>query len=447
MNDAQRKQLLAEVFVKGYENFSGEGNLNRLSEKISNEIDGTPINGRTLRNFYNYYFLDKGEKQNPSTATEEILLKYIGKSRQKFVQGITGSYDYINNVPFLKDKLKEIEDAKVGTEHSEDENKGEGYVNEQQFTAVHTYRSENTNSQINFNQDDKRVNVQSNPQISVTNVINNSNTWIFITLSLMVLAVVILYTTKRTTQLPVTVNVLNVSDQIYPKPSTNFFDEDGVALVWYTNYQGKTEYYNKQGRHPASRELLKPVTPEYVTTHFVSRAIQNEQIEEPRSTVTYEKDKPKKKKENTVYSILNEGIVNKPKVKELSIFVFDSVPAVDAMITNHLKQELGKTYTITAPIITEQHLTRDVIANLVSSNISALGNVKKHIDYLCTGTVSYTFSDNTILKGKKNCNMSISYTIVSTTTGEMVDSYSNTITGYGTTRSSAKINTIKKLTL
>ncbi|WP_298421962.1 hypothetical protein [uncultured Kordia sp.] len=247
---------------------------------------------------------------------------------------------------------------------------------------------------------------------------------------------------------PITIHTKNftVSDinRIFPDTTTKFFDTDQQPIVWYTTHNNEPEFYNTAGLHPTSGKQLKPVNKEVIREFIVlNSGVINDGKENTNDTTT-----TRQRNKNTTAVSLNTSVVNTKEHKELSVFIFDSISNLETDFTTHLKEQLGKDYVITQQLIPTNQLTKQRIATLFQGDVKKLSNdLHKYTDYLCIGKVTYEFKQSAVLKTKQICTLSIQYTITDVNTGTIIKSYSNSITGNGSTKSIAKRNTIKKITL
>lgn len=278
--------------------------------------------------------------------------------------------------------------------------------------------------------------------IVIKNIVDtrNNNRWIILFLSLFVIILVILFSTvfpindgKSPTNNYHIENVfVSDSNKIIPDQNTHFFNENGQPKVWYTNYKGEMEFYNTPGKHPSSNQPLQPVSKEVFET-FVSKNILNKNSGDNKSTIQTSANKTE----------------SSPNSKEVSVVVHNSDYQVDAGITNILNKWLTeKGYTMTAPFITSNTSTIETISRLQTLDSDYFNvNLKDYSDYLCIGTVSYSYAPNSMIARKTNCQIQLDFQIISTSDGKIIDNYSNLFIGNGSDSINAKNNTIKKILL
>ena len=93
-------------------------------------------------------------------------------------------------------------------------------------------------------------------------------------------------------------------------------------------------------------------------------------------------------------------------------------------------------------------LNSKIIERILAQDFSYFKeDLKKYTDYICTGRVGYKFIEETNSTNLVVCKIQVEYTIISITTGETIENYSNVITGNGFSKISAKNNTLKKINL
>ncbi|MFV0572190.1 MAG: hypothetical protein ACK5M1_07150 [Xanthomarina gelatinilytica] len=234
--------------------------------------------------------------------------------------------------------------------------------------------------------------------------------------------------------------VVSDLNRIVPNENTDFFNKNGEPKVWYTNYNGQIELYDTMGIHPQTNELLKPVTTEIVRTVSIESSATKEKTYKPERQESNHKSKP---------YLLNTGLKNGTSKKEISLFMMDNNYKLDADATatigEYLKQ---KGYIITVPLIASKDLNQNVVLNLRGLNQDYFkADLNQFTDYLCIGTVTYDYSESTINKDLKTCNVSLNYTIVSTKERKDIDTLSKSVSGTGSNEQSAKQNALHKLTL
>jgi len=233
----------------------------------------------------------------------------------------------------------------------------------------------------------------------------------------------------------ITINTENfiVSDlnKVIPNQSTQFFDANNKPQVWYASHNNQLDFYNTSGKHPVTNAQLQPVTKDIIKTIYV------------------EKNSFNKKEQSLIKISDNSSLINSKDKKEISVFIFDSLNKIENSFASQLKRELTlKKYKITSSLIIESKLNPEIIEHLKSSNFSSFDKkISDYTDFICVGEVVYSFRKNKLLSDKITCELQIQYSIVSSLTGDEIDSYSSIISGYGSSKSIAKNNTIKKFKL
>lgn len=250
--------------------------------------------------------------------------------------------------------------------------------------------------------------------------------------------------TSKSSQPTITINTKNfiVSDinKIIPNQDTKFFNDNNEPQVWYASYNNEYELYNTSGIHPITNKQLQPITKEIIKTVFVEK-----EVVKPKNI----DEEIKETNVNSKESLFNTSIVNTKNNKEISLFIFDSINKIDDAFSNHLKQELSnQKYKVTPNLILSSNLNSENIEHLKAGDLNYFNDkLQNYTDFTCTGNVSYAFSKSTIQEGQITCKMKIDYSIISSKTGETINTYNNLIAGNGSSKINAKNNTIKKFKL
>lgn len=396
------KEIIGLVFIKGKENNEDATSKTTLAEKIvkSNKFK-TTLSSRLLLDYHRYFFC-KGKKYTiPNENTIEGLLEYLNfQSLKQFRENKPPNKDYPDNVPFA--------------EYNETDMEAESEEEKSKTTTINVLTS-NT----------------------------SFKSFLFAGLCLVVILIIALKINKENNLpknpeplSPITINTEHfiVSDlnKIIPNENTQFFDTNNQPQVWYASNNEQLDFYNIVGIHPITNKQLQPISKEIIETLFIEREKETNQ--------------PNVKKER---SLFNTSIINTTNNKEISLFIFDSINKIDNSFSNRLKQELTlKEYKVTPNLIIPSKLNFETIEHLNAGNIDYFNNeIKNYTDFICTGKISYSFSKNTILENRITCRIQIDYLIISSKTGEIVDSYSDLVYGNGLSKISAKNNTIKKFKL
>lgn len=211
------------------------------------------------------------------------------------------------------------------------------------------------------------------------------------------------------------------SNRIFPDGQTQFFGNDGRPKVWYTNYNGKMEFYDTLGIHPENKEPLQPVTEEVVKVYLSDSEKEEETSKTPES--------------------------NSP-IAENSILVriFDKDYGQETEATSHLSQLLAENYTITSS--NNLSLERKDIENALNGEIGSLQNeLGEKARFLCIGKIDFSYADSPDRESWRKCTLSLNYSITDLKTGQIVNSNHKTFYGIGSSDTSAKTNTIKKIAL
>ncbi len=300
---------------------------------------------------------------------------------------------------------------------------------------------------------EEKINVTINNEFSPKNLVdyekssNHTLKWVLVVLSIVVFLFLVFQNDlvksilKQGDKPPISINlqILNASDRTYPDDDTQFFDAEGQSLIWYSNYQGDWEFYNKNGLHPKTQEPLKPISKEIIETVIVEKepVPTVDTIQLPKATTKIDKSK----------TLLNTDIINTPNTKELSVYVFDS-KVLDNALTSRVKILLKTDYQITADIVPPSELSDSVITVLKSKNLNFFrGQLKNHIDYLAVGNVHYTYSPSKLMPNRIVCELSFEMQIIDVENGSVIDSHIKTISANANSERKSKTNAIEKLTL
>lgn len=416
--------LIGDVFITAYKKYEVSNKPSKIAEKIINDLkfldsdkrekDKTAISGKTLTNYYNYYILDKGKLQNPNDDNLIILINY---SKQ---QTFTSIKDAINHFEIHKPS-REYVDNNIPYKIIEPET--------------------NKKNQI----------VQQSDQLKANSKLHHSSKSYHIVIITIVALVVILcvsgfyfFRSKGNTTINMGgVEINNDFRQIYPTKDTRFFSKDNQPIIWYTSNKNEQpfKFYNQGGTHPITKEILYPITGEVIERYFLEQKNTSKYISPLKTTTPIKLDEP--------ISTNSESKKLSPKAKKnntMSVYFFDSVDKMDIDFSNHIKKEFKNQYTIHYSKLPK--IDKEKITSLKNRGIRFLKELNKNSSqYICIGNTKYSFLPNPILQGKITCKMYIEYSIISTITGEIIDSYSNTIAGYGSTELSAKNTTINKFSL
>ncbi|WP_430411335.1 hypothetical protein [Kordia sp.] len=397
------KKIIGLTFKKGKDDNPETTNKTELSKKIADHpIVKNTLTYKSLLNYFNYFFLDLGKQTTPSNDSIDALLRYINfQSYKQFLEN-SPSIDFEKDVPFI-DK-KELEKS--------------------------SHKERKNDDEIIASESDQK-NPESTNKFSVVALVS------IVAIVVALVSIVALSINnkgdnplqEKTTQPHITINTKDiiVSDlnRVIPDENTPFFDSKNQPKVWYAHYKGTLEFYNTLGVHPKTNEVLKPVTREIIKTIFVEK---NTKI-------------PVKP------YLLNTSLKNIPEQKQLSVMIVDSLYTVERDVTNIIQEQYGKKgYTITASLIPKAKLSEDIVTHLQALDKNYFkADLNTYIDYLCIGKVDYVFSKSTVIVSRIACTLTINYTLFSTSTREVMGSYSKTVYGNGTTKNKAKNNTLNKL--
>lgn len=211
------------------------------------------------------------------------------------------------------------------------------------------------------------------------------------------------------------------SNRIFPDQQTQFFGDDGKPKVWYTNYNGKMEFYDTLGVHPKNKEPLLPVTEEVVKVYLS------------------DSQKPKE--------ISKTSESNSPTAENsILVRIFDKDYRQESETMSHLSQLLAENYTITSS--NNLSLERKDIENALNGEIGGIQNeLGEKVRFLCIGKIDFSYADSPDRESWRKCTLSLNYSITDLKTGQIVGPYHKTFYGLGSSDTSAKTNTIKKISL
>lgn len=200
--------------------------------------------------------------------------------------------------------------------------------------------------------------------------------------------------------------------------NTQFFFENGLPRIWYYKKpNGKIDYFTANGFHPIYKKDVKPIS-----WHIINKYV--------------------------FKSPFNTSFLNTPEEEELAVFIFRN-DTLDIELAKQLQKNLFKNYRTTPYLIAAKKLNPQLKEHLQQGDLSVYkSDMKKHIDYLCVGSVSYTYRESGMKPKLFTCEMKLVYDIFDTKGNPDLDkSYSKIITGTGFTKEEAKQNTIKKVSL
>ncbi|WP_299762408.1 hypothetical protein [uncultured Dokdonia sp.] len=199
--------------------------------------------------------------------------------------------------------------------------------------------------------------------------------------------------------------------------NTQFFYQNGSPRIWYYKKpNGKIDYFTANGFHPIFKKDVKPIS-----QHIINKYV--------------------------LKSPFNTSFVNTPEKEELALFIFRN-DTLDLEIAKQLQKTLFSNYRSTPYLIAAKKLNSQIKEHLQQGDLSMYkSDMKKHIDYLCVGSVSYTYRESGVKPKRFACDIQLTYEIFDTQGNPELDkSYSKTITGSGFTKQEAQQNALKKIT-
>lgn len=366
------KILIGTIFIRAYKNNDTrkkKDTLNSLANVISSDKSlDKEISAKTLKNYYQRLFIDD-KTINPNENTIYFLLNCLDiHSVKEFKENYPLELStVIANLPKFKNSKKKEEEKDV-----------ESISNEKNKDNTMT-----TNSSIKN---------------------HNYSFFAFCVVAIIIVAFFFAHISKTPN-----IKIVNDLRQIHPTKETQFFSPTtNEPLVFYANYNQKIEFFNANGVHPKTKQPLKPVTQEFIKTHFVGKLPVLTKEEQQQNEVLFKK---------TNYN-------NKPLSKQ----------------NNSLKSTDKKTKDVpkTTVIIKDNAQTDYELSSLFKKNYT-----KTKKPYTCTGKVAYTFkeSDN----GHFVCELGLSYIITNNTTKKTIDEGFIKSKGSGLSKSSARNNALEKI--
>jgi hypothetical protein len=402
------KKIVGLTFKKGKEDHPEIDSKTELSKRIvGHSVFNNTLGDKSLLNYFNYYFFDIGKEVKPNPDTLDALLAYLNyQSYKQFIEN-SPKVDYETDIPFVsaKEEILDHEDERnsIVEDSEKSKERADGFIKALMVLAIVALVSIVA---ISFYSKDGKL------------------------------------TEEQPTQQGITINAehIFVSDinRVFPDANTEYFNQKGQPIVWYTDYNGQREFYNTDGIHPVTQQHLQPVTKEIIKTVYVEKPTEHHSFNK--------KTKPSNKSSPL---LVNSAVKNDPHKKQLSLFIVNEDYKLDTDAMSTVKKLLKeKEFTITAPLISKDKINENVISNLQSLNNDYFKHdLRKYADYLCVGSITYTYSENDRTKNLKTCKLSLDYSIISTDTGKEVDIYSKTVTGIGSSEQSSKQNTLYKITL
>lgn len=390
LSEEELLKLIGSVFIVGKTRFFKDEKPERhtLVKRIIDDpkFEKRPSNNKkisykVLENLHDYFFKKENEEQKlttPNNETKKILLKYVGsETTEHFIQNNVHNKDY-----YLK-------------------NTPNSHYNEEYYPKnkidIETKKEEKTN-------------ITKHIQTNQTTVIEKPNkNHAFFALCVVAIIAIVALSLINTSKTP-NIKIVNDLRQIHPTKETQFFSPTtNEPLIFYANYNQKTEFFNANGVHPKTKQPLKPVTQEFIKTYFIEKL----------PVLTTEKEQ----QQNEI--VLKQTNSNsKPLLKQNN-----SLKA-----TNKKTEDLPKTTVI----IKENAQTDYELSNLFKKNYT-----KTKKPYACTGKATYTFrkSDN----GHFVCELGLNYTITNSTSKKIVDKGFIKSKGSGLSESSARNNALEKI--
>lgn len=388
LSEEELLKLVGSVFIVGKTRFFKDEKPERhtLAIKITNDpkfekrpSSNNKISYKVLENLHNYFFKKGNEERKlttPNDETKKILLKYVGSETiEHFIQNNAYNKDYyLKNTPNSYYNEEYYPKNEINIESKEEEKK---------YTTKH---------------------IQTNQTTAIEKPNKNHAFFAFCVVAIIIVAFFFAHISKTPN-----IKIVNDLRQIHPTKETQFFSPTtNEPLVFYANYNQKIEFFNANGVHPKTKQPLKPVTQEFIKTHFVGKLPVLTAEEQQQNEVVLKK---------TNYN-------NKPLSKQNN----------SPKLTDKKTKDVPKTKVI----IKDNAQTDYELSSLFKKNYT-----KTKKPYTCTGKVTYTFreSDN----GHFVCELGLSYVITNNTTKKTIDEGFIKSKGAGFSESSARNNALEKI--
>lgn len=197
------------------------------------------------------------------------------------------------------------------------------------------------------------------------------------------------------------------------------------TALWYgSSPSGETEYFASDGLHPVTQKKL----------------IRIESV-----------DLNKEKKPTNEISISQPVIANhetkRARANTIGILIFENT-SLDRTVTQQLEKGNFKSFNSKTNLITLNTLSESIKTQLLNGNLSSLNKSEINgLDYICVGTITYTYKKGSLSSKTIRCQLVLDYEVFSSKTGikESQLSESITVNGIGFSEQEAKSNAIHKI--
>ncbi|WP_298539511.1 hypothetical protein [uncultured Aquimarina sp.] len=253
------KKIVALSFIEAYKKYPFTKTKTALSKKISEEItekeegEADEKHYKSLVNYYDYFFNQGSNKQEPTETMVNKLLSFLNyDSREQFVKNQPIDDGYLDNVPFVKNVLV-------------------------------TEPEDSTGDDIKI---DPPEDVEEDDSDSNSNWVRK----IVVTISIAIPSMIVLYFVINWQQKECMVwkedhyesascNTKGISLNYNQDWVDNFkkaqndtietFFKQGDTLYWYFKRNNKVELFTKSGMHPVENVTLKPITETIVRNYIL----------------------------------------------------------------------------------------------------------------------------------------------------------------------------------
>lgn len=199
---------------------------------------------------------------------------------------------------------------------------------------------------------------------------------------------------------------------------------------------GEVEYFPTAGKHPETGEKLKIVSNDEI-----------KEIIKTSSAEVVDSKNVKNQDESAGELILNPNFKNDSNSKEIAILVFGEDAQLNKKVVAQLEKSVFEDYNSTESLIMPNNFTQNIKNNLITGNISILGNkLNEHTGYVCVVKANHTFRKSSINSQIIICDLEVMYSVYDSKSIKQKNlSKSATYTGQGFTKLEAQNNAIKRM--
>lgn len=383
------EELINEVFSKA-RSHSPNHTKNALSVFIVEEIDkrfNYRVTEKTFSRYHDKYVTKVNTKKGnePRTKTIEILCKYLGYA------------DYKEYVSAKNNKPKES----------------------------HDFIDESSKNQINIPQKPFKDKIKPKPKVNLVFKFS-------ITLMLVLMLILVYSIAKYTFFISKDVeSIRKISTNELP----NYLQANHEIWKGKSN-TGEVEYFPTAGKHPETGEKLKIVSNDEI-----------KEIIKTSSAEVVDSKNVKNQDESAGELILNPNFKNDSNSKEIAILVFGEDAQLNKKVVAQLEKSVFEDYNSTESLIMPNNFTQNIKNNLITGNISILGNkLNEHTGYVCVVKANHTFRKSSINSQIIICDLEVMYSVYDSKSIKQKNlSKSATYTGQGFTKLEAQNNAIKRM--